>query len=387
MKPRAIHVVSALLVGLGLGVFIYRFAILGVFWQGSAKWVFPAVGAGLIAAGVKIRSLDGDGEKTPVIASIAMAILGVAGAMGILFALVPTLERASLERRALPGFSFAAPTAKPDVEVLDYNTGVVTWKNIGGANAVMSISWQVGPTSKEDLEVGARALADKVGNGGVPVHTTMTGPDNTNVETIKIDTDKGAPLRMSALTCGSRGVILMSIGAEGIETLHARMLKTFLCTPDPAKETNEPGVVRVAIDLPGWLTSEKAIGHVALTDPEGKIYVLMRELSADETKVGELITPLLNAFGGKITTSMQIGDRVPFSGTIEGEQVEGWARRIPCPTHAILVLAMASTKADAEAGYVATSNAGCLRPGEKPPVWADPPVPPVPADEPAPEPK
>jgi hypothetical protein len=110
----------------------------------------------------------------------------------------------------------------------------------------------------------------------------------------------------------------------------------------------------------------------------------MREMSADEIKLNELVAPMLNAFGGKVTAGPMIGDRVTFSGSFEGEHVEGWARRVKCPTHSVLFLAMSGTKQGAEAIYVATSNAGCLRPGEKPPVWPDPPAPAEPAPEAAP---
>jgi hypothetical protein len=297
---------------------------------------------------------------------------------------VPSLDRVDLQRRALPGFSFETPTKKPDVELVDYNAGTVTWKNIGGANAIVSVTWQVGPTTKEELELGITALASKLGSEGAPVFTTMPGPNNTNVDTVRIDTDKGMPLRMSSITCGVRGVSLLSIGADGIEQVHGRMLKSFLCTPEPAKEVTEPGVVRVALKLPGWTATEKEIGHIALTDPEGGAYLLMREMSADEIKLNELVAPMLNAFGGKVTAGPMIGDRVTFSGSFEGEHVEGWARRVKCPTHSVLFLAMSGTKQGAEAIYVATSNAGCLRPGEKPPVWPDPPAPAEPAPEAAP---
>lgn len=370
MQPRAIHFVSAVLVGLGIGVFAYRFAILGFMWQGEAKWLFPAIGAGLVAAGFKLQSTDTQSERPAVATRVALAIVGITASMGLLFLIVPPLSDISLARKAMPGFSFDAPTAKADIEVVDYNTGTITWKKLGGANAVVSITWQVGSASKEDLELGMKALSSELG-GGTPMYLTMEGPNGTQVDTVTVDTNKDVPLRMSVLPCGSRGVILMSIGEKGIESVHARMLKTFACTPDAAKESTEPGIVRVAISLPGWHTNEKEIGQITLMDPTGKALLVMREISKTQVDLPALVTPMLNAFGGNVSAKTAIGDRVPFSGTLEGEKVEGWARRIACPTHAVLLLGLANTVEDADAAYNASSNAGCLRDGEKPPVWPE----------------
>ncbi len=371
MQPRPIHYISAVLVGLGIGVFAYRFAVLGLFWTGSTKWIFPAVGAGLVAAGFKMQSLDTQSERPAVATRIALAIVGIGVSMGILYLLVPTLSRVGLERRALPGFSIDAPTDKPAIEVVDYNTGNVTWKQVGGANAVLSVSWQVGGASKEDLELGMKALSSEI--GGSPQYMTLPGPNGKQVDTVKVDTNKDVPLYMSTLPCGNRGVIVMTIGVDGIETVQRRMLQSFVCTPDPEKESAEPGIVRVAIQLPGWYVDEAEHGQLTVTD--GKAILILREISSSQTKLQELVVPLLNAFGGNVSAKPAVGDRLPFSGTIEGERVEGWARRIACPTHGVLILAMANTVEDSEAAYVASTNAGCLRPGEKPPTFpAAPPV-------------
>lgn len=367
MPQRAIYYLSALLVGLGIGVFTYRFAILGVFWgQGAGRWIFVAVGTGLVAAGFKLHSFDPETERPAIATRIAIAIVGIGAAMGLLFQMVPSLSRISLERRQLPGFSLELPKAKPDVEVRDYNTGTITWKQVGGANAVLSVMWQGGPASLEDLRLGIQAIANEVG-GGSPTHLTLPGPNNTQVDTLVVDTNKKVPLRMSALPCGKRAVIIMSMGTKGSETVHARTLKSFVCTPDATMESLEPGTVRVALSLPGWYVDEKEHGQVTLTD--GTAILILREISASATTIEQIVVPMLNAFGGEFRAKPSVGDRVPFAGTVEGEPIEGWARRVVCPTHHVLVLGMASTATDAEAAYVASSSAGCLRPGEAPPTW------------------
>ncbi len=373
MQPRAIHFVSAVLVGAGIGVFLYRFAVLGIFWRGDATWLFPAVGAGLLASGFKLQSLDTQSERPAIATRIALAIVGIGASMGLLFLLVPPLSDISLAQKSFPGFSLDAPTATADVEVIDYNTGTVTWKKLGGANAVVSVTWQVGASSRQDLELGMKALSGELG-GGAPTFSTLAGPGGTQVDTITIDTNKGLPLRMSSVPCGNRGVLLMSIGEKGIESVHARMLTTFVCTPDETKESVAPGTVRVAISLPGWTTNEKEQGQITLLSPDGNALLIMREISAQHAELAGLIAPLLNAFGGDVTAKPQVGDRVPYSGTMEGENVEGWARRIACPTHGVLLLVMANSVEHAEAAYVATSGAGCLREGETPPVWPEPPA-------------
>lgn len=378
MQPRAIHYVSAVLVGLGIGVIAYRFAVLGFFWNGSPSFLFPALGSGLVAVGFAIQAKDTQGERPRVATRIALAIVGIAAAMGVLYVVVPPLSRIVLARTQLPGFSFELPTAKPSVDNRDYNTGTITWKELGGANAVLTVSWQTGGATTQDLEIGMKAVADKIGTGSA-VHTTMSGPGGKSADTMIVDTDKGVPLRMTMLPCGNRGVLVMSIGAAGIEEVHERILPTFVCTPDAAKEQTAAGEIRVALSLPGWSISEKEVGQVTLMDPEEKAILILREISASDTKLEDAIVPLFNAFGGQVTEKPRVGDRVPFVGTIDGSQVEGWARRVECKTHHVLLIAMASTAADAEAAYVASSNAGCLRDGEKPPVWPEAPA--APADD------
>lgn len=370
MRPRALHFVSAALVGLGLGVFVYRFAVLGFWWQGGAKWVFPAIGSALVVAGFKLQSLDTQSERPPVTTRIALAIVGLGAAMGLLYLIVPPLSAIALTTKTFPGFSFEAPSARPDVEVNDYNAGSITWKQLGGANAVLSVSWQVGTTAKEDLELGMKALAGQVGPHP-PVYATMPGPNGTQVESVTVDTDKDVPLRMSMLPCGNRSILLTSIGEDGIDTVHARMLTTFTCTPDPARESAEPGIVRVALALPGWTTTEKQHGQVTLMAPDGKALLVMREIGANQSDLPQFVSKLFNAFGGNTQTKPAVGDRVPFTGTLDNDHVEGWARRVACPTHGVLVIAIAETVEAAEAAYVASSNAGCLRPGEAPPTWPD----------------
>lgn len=371
MQPRAIHYVSALLVGLGIGVIAYRFAILGFFWEGSTKWVFPALGSGLVAAGFALQSKDTQSERPAVTTRIACAIVGIGASMGLLYLIVPTLGRISLERRDIVGLSFELPTAKPDVEVIDYNTGTVTWKQVGGANAVITMSWQVGVITKEDLELAVKALATEVGSGSAPSYIQMAGPNGSKLDTMAVETNKDVPLRMTALPCGNRGVFVMSIGAKGVETIHERMLASFRCTPDAAKESVGPGVVRVALSMPGWYVNEKQPGQLTLTDGQG--ILIIRELAQNQDKLQDMVVPLLRAFGGTAETRAPKGDRVMFGGVIEGEHYEGWARRVACPTHGVLLLAMAGTAEGAEAVYLASTNAGCLRDGEKPPEFPDAP--------------
>lgn len=370
MKPRAIHFVSAVLIGLGIGVFLYRFGVLGLFWQSSLKWVFPAVGAGLLAGGFKMQSLDTESERPAISTRIALALVGIGAAMGLLYLAVPSLARTHLERRELPGFSIEAPTGKPYTEVIDYATGTLTWNQVGGSNAVLTINWQTGHLSSEDLELGMKALAGEI--GGTPQRVTMPGPNGTSVETMKVDTDKDVPAWLSIMPCGNRGMIVMTMGVSGSDELHRRVLKSFVCKPDAAKENVEPGTVRVAIQLPGWWVDEREVGQLTVTD--GKAIIIIREISAQQDKLPELVATMLNAFGGNMKAKPRIGDRVPFSGTLEGEEVEGWARSIQCPTHGVLVMALANTHEDSEAAYVASANAGCLRPGEAPPVFPDAPA-------------
>ncbi len=372
MKPRAIHLVSAVLVGLGIGVMIYRFAILGLFWSGGAKWLFPAIATGLVAAGFTLQAKDTTSERPAMTTRIALAIVGIGAAMGLLYVLVPTLSRIALETRTVQGFSIDTPRAKPDVERGDYNTGTVMWKEVGGANAVISVSWQGGVASKEELEIGMNALAGQVGANGSPRTLEMPGPNNTKVDSMVIDTNKGVPLHLSLLPCGTRSVLVMTIGDAGIQTVHARMLTSFRCTPDATKEQSSPGIVRIALSLPGWWVSEKDMGQVTLTND--RALLIVREITQSDTKLEEVVVPLLNAFGGKMVAKPAVGDRIPFSGTLEGEQIEGWARRIVCQKHNLLLMAMSTDADGAEEAYVQSSNAGCLRDGETPPVWPERPA-------------
>lgn len=187
---------------------------------------------------------------------------------------------------------------------------------------------------------------------------------------------------MSSLPCGTRRVMIATMAGSDTEAVHARVLPTFMCKPDPKRETITPGIVPLVAELPGWFATERDPGQVVLSDGAGM--VLLKTIANSPRGAEDMVVPMFNAIGWKLAITGHVDDRSLVSGTIEGELVHGWVKSVKCSTQAVIIVAIATDLAGADKLATDLKSARCVRHGEAPTSWPDPPadpaVPAAPAD-------
>ena len=372
-SSRGFYLLASVFAGAALGLIAYRFGVLPFAWKAKGSFLFPGLAAGLgVAASSMVKQREG---RAPIPLVVVGALFGAGAAFGLAFLAVPALGRASLTVHEMPGFSIGLPSGEgSEQRFFEYDVGKLMLKNVGGQGGVIAVSWEGGAPSREDLELAAKALGPAMGATGVPSITTMTGPRGTAVDTIVIDSDK-SPMRMSFLPCGTRRVMVATMAGSDTVALHARVLPSFVCKPDPKRETITPGIVPLVVDLPGWYATERDAGQAVLSDGTGM--VLLKTISNSPTGVEDMVVPMFNAVGWKLAITGHVDDRSLVSGTIEGELVHGWVKSVKCSTQAVIVVAIATDLAGADKLATQLKSARCVRYNEKPTSWPDPPAAPA----------
>ena len=376
---RGFYLLASVFAGAALGLVAYRFGVLPFLWKAKGSFLFPALAAGL---GVAARSVIKDREGRPALPLLLLGgLLGAAAAFGGAYLAVPPLSHARLTSYGLPGFTIGLPAGETsDQKFFEYDVGKIMVKNLAGQGGVIAVSWEGGEPSREDLELAAKAIGPAMGAIGTPTLTTVSGPRGTAVDTVVVASDK-SPFRMSFLPCGSRRVVIATMAGSDTAAVHARVLPTFVCKPDPKRETVTKGVVPLVAELPGWFATERDAGQVVLSDGVGM--VLLKTIASSPAGVEDMVVPMFNAVGWKVAITGHVGGRSLISGTIEGQVVQGWVKSVTCGTQAVLVVAIATDLAGADTLATQLASTRCVRPGETPTAWPDPPAAPA-AEAPAP---
>lgn len=368
---RGVYFLASVLGGIALGLAAYRFGVLPLGWSAKGSFLFPALFVGLsfaVRAAIKDR-----GPRPALPLLVAGTLLGASVGFGAGYLAVPTLGRARLTTHAMPGFTIGLPSGETsDQKIFDYDIGKVMVKNLAGQGGVIVVSWEGGEPAREDLEMAAKALGPAMGATGVPTIMTVSGPRGTAVDTVVLASDK-SPFLMSFLPCGTRRVMVATMARSDTEALHARVLPTFVCKPDPARETITKGVVPLVAELPGWFATERDPGQVVLSDGNGMV-MLKTIASSSASGVEDMVVPMFNAVGWKLAITGHVGDRSLVSGTIEGQLVHGWFKSVMCGTQSVIVVAIATDLAGADTLATQLASTRCVRHGEAPTVWPDPPA-------------
>lgn len=367
---RAVFFVAAACFGAAAGMIAYRFGVLPILWSSSVSWVFPGLAMGL-GFGAQAMLKNQTATRPPLPLLIITGVLAMGAAMGAAFLVLPPLGHAKLTTKQLPGFTVDLPAGKVSQELLDYGLGKYMLKDVAGTNSILSVEWEGGETTREDLELAATAVGPMIGVAGTQKPTQLPGPSGVAVDSVVIDSDKGV-FRMTFVPCGKRHLQVVSLGQTGIDRIHRRVVTSIVCRPDKAQETMEPGLVPLAIELPSWFAIERLPNQVTLTD--GTSALLLKAIpgnSATAADIQKLVPAMFTAMGGALETTHQQGDRIEMSGTIEGDHVDGWMRMVRCPSHSIMLLAIANDKAGADAVVTLAQSARCLREDEAPPVWPE----------------
>lgn len=379
MSGRIPYLVSAALGGGAVGLLVYRLAILPLTWHSSASFMLPGLCVGL-GFGARSMLREYSPRIWPAFPLVALAaVAGLGAAMGFAFVLVPPPGHARLTTKELPGFSIDLPSGDVAKESLDYQTGTLLLGNIAGSGGVAGVGWYAGSDLPPgQAEMLGRAMAGVTG-GNNTTHGTMRGPGGTSLPSLVIDTDKG-DLNMVFVPCGNRGVMVISLG-DGAQALEQRMVASFRCKPDPAREREQATQgVTVHIDLPDFRAVSHEAAQLQLTDGTSLVQ-LQSMVTGDPTKLQPLLNAVFVAMGAELTFSTEHDGRIPFQGTLENEHVIGFATAITCAGSTTVVFVFSPDQAAADQLSQHVASLRCLAAGE-PPQWND--VTSAPGDKPAP---
>jgi len=377
------YVAAAVMWGVALGAIVYRYAILPFDWSSPWKHVLPGIAIGLaVAANQIVRMGDDTSAKRPALPLLlALGAVGGLLAFGLSYVAFPTLERAALERRELPGFSISIPSGDVVEDRREYDNGKLALKNVGNSKGVVFVQWELGGAMESgEFQVLAGLMSKALGVEGDGRVETLNGPDRKPVNAIVFRNDD-ASFVMSMLPCGVRHVMIATGGPDDTWSLHERIIATFACAPDPARESTAQLRFPLVLDLPGWYAAEREVDQMQITD--GKTGSLSVRAAPPNLKVdlGMLIEPMFKAAGVEARITKRAGDRVWLTMSDGSDSMNGWARLVPCPDASALVIALAVDQAALDDLYNRVSNARCLRKGEKAQEWPDAPpaAAPVPA--------
>lgn len=369
------YAAAALLWGFALGVVVYRYVALPLDWTSPWKHVFVGGAIGLAVAARQLVRVPADSSERKRPALPLLLAIGVAGglvAIGMAYLAFPSLDRASISPREFPGFSIALPSGEVTEDRQDYAAGKLTMKNTGNARGVAIVGWELGgPMSEQELQMVGELLVKTIGPIGASTLTKLRGPDGTSVDSIVFGGDMS--MTMSVLVCGRRRVFVATGGSDPAPGLHERILASFVCKPDPAKEGTAAMTVALVIDLPGWYMGVREADQIGITDGENML-LLRPQYSSAQVDLAMLVEPMFKAAGVQGRVTSRAGDRVNIAMSDGTDEMNGWMRLVPCPTGSTLVLAIGVSSESLDLMYERVGSARCLRPGEAAQVWPDPPA-------------
>src|SRR5689334_20854669 len=160
------HAVAAMMWGVAVGALAYRYGVLPFEWASPWKHVLPGIAAGLVVGGKQLVSMgEHEDVKRPAVPLLlALGVVGGLVAFGISYLAFPTLARAGISKRELPGFSIALPSGERFEEGRDYNLGKLVLKNAASSRAVVFVQWELGAMlEKDDLQPVADILSKAAG--------------------------------------------------------------------------------------------------------------------------------------------------------------------------------------------------------------------------------
>lgn len=364
-------VIAACMWGIAACVLVYRYAMLPLDWQSPARHVVVGVVIGLVAgARVLWRSARNiDAKRPPVIALIASAAVAAAIAFGVLYVVFPSADRAPLAKRQFPGFELSVPEGELVQDSLDYTAGQMSLKNVAGQRGWLAVQWEPGTELTDDEIAGmAKGITAALGNrvAGEPRVISIPGGDGQPVRTIAPGND--GIFAMSLLRCGVRHVVVTTAMKRALD-LHRRIVASFVCRADPARDARARVVIPLWLDLPGWYAAPREFENVELSD--GALYLILRPIvGGTNLSVETLVKAGSGLAGGNVTIGPLDGDRVRLQFHEDGQTMYGWAQLFTCPRGTVLVIGVAENATSAEALHARVNTAArCLRDGEPPQEW------------------
>lgn len=374
------YAAAAVLWGIAVGAVAYRYGVLPFMWSSPWKHVLPGLAIGLVFAGRALTRdaensrADGRDDVRPAIPLlVALGLAGAALAFGLSYLAFPTLNRLSLERRDLPGFSLALPSGDEIQNDKDYARGRLSLKNVGGVNGVAIVGWEPGiePATETDLKLVGELMVKAIDKTATASMTKVAGSDGKPVDTVLFRGE--AAMALSMLQCGTRHVVIATGGRDVAMDLHERVIKSFVCKPVEELEATAKMTFPLVIDLPGWYAIANDPDQIQITDGENALTLRTTDANV-KLDIAALVEPMFKAAGVQGSITSRDGDRVNIVLSDGGDSMDGWVRLVSCPKSSAFILALGTSKDNLDFLYNRVSAARCLRSGEPAQQWPTPPA-------------
>jgi hypothetical protein len=358
--------------GVAFGLVAYRYGVLPFVWASKMQLVVPGIAAGTFMGGLQlIRQRPRPtrrSEPYPVMAMFGLFAAGFVLAFGIMYKAFPTLDRASLSKRALPGFSIALPEGEKATEQLGYVTGNVTLKRAGDGTGVVIVQWEPGTAlSSEELRQMLPVFAKLITkNAGTTKLVAIRGPDRKPLDTLLFDTDD-VDLELTSMACGVRRIFVATASTSGLATLHQRIVSSFECHPDPAQESQSGELAfPLKLDLPGWhlVSKDSEVTQIA----NDSASMILRPLApiAHMPDLAEFISMTFEQMGAHVTILEKQDNFIRVKLEDADSTATGWITLVRCPQAFALVMALVTDETAGAELYGRVKAARCLQPGEAP---------------------
>jgi hypothetical protein len=340
--PRWAAHVGFVLIGLGAGVLLYRYAVLGIWFSGTKAGVLTGASLGaLVVGGQFVRRQP---ARPPAPLAIGLLLLGLGAGAGVGYGIAPPAQLA-LETRQLPGLSIGLPHGEEKESMVDYDKGKLIIGNAGGVKLVTGMAWDSGElpevddaktianvvAAMVDAKVGKDAPAMTVGKG-LPSHTFVLE-------------SKHGPGWMTLFSCGRRYFVLFNLGSAAAR-VHTRALASVDCHPDAAKEATPVAGLPVAIDLPPeWKVTQKEGNQLTYQhDAEDRIMTFVgMPAGVDVPKAIEALMSQMGDTKAKLTSLPDDAGHKLWALELENEpSMKGVATQFSCGAQTIMGIVLAT---------------------------------------------
>jgi hypothetical protein len=358
--------------GVAFGLVAYRYGVLPFVWASNMKFIVPGIAAGTFMGGLQLlrqrpRATTRRSEPYPIIAMFGLFAAGFALAFGVMYIAFPSLDRASLTKRALPGFSLALPSGEKTEQVA-YVTGNVTLKRVGDGTGVVIVEWEPGTAlSSDELRQMVPVFAKLITkNAGTTKVIAIRGPDRKPLDTLLFETDH-VDLELTSLSCGVRHVLVATAATSGLARLHQRIISSFQCHPDAAQEAQSGELpFPLKLDLPGWHVVSKDSEVTQIAHDSASMILRTLAPTPQTPNLAEFISMTFEQMGAHVTILEKNDDFIKVYLQDKDPTATGWIALVKCPQAFALVLALVQSDAAGTELYARVKVARCLQPGEAP---------------------
>ena len=315
-----------------------------------------------------------------------MALAGVALVAGVLWSQAPRLARLlpgkiELARREVPGAAFQFPVGKVKEQKLDYEAGKVSVEV--ARDSIAAMEWETGEMlSREELEnVIIRPVRESLGLSVVEQADVLVAGGAGHRWFLR---GGNIQMTLSAWPCGQRFFTLTHASGKNPAALERRILDSFECKPDPARDGKQR-VIGVEVDVgPDFGMTEENPLTVMSLDSEGLLISPYTGNEApDDTKYDEIMPLFLRGVANtagltgasfRATTLRRGGATRKVwrgAGQLEGEGRRLLAASLRCGSEVYLTLYMGpDTKPEAGALDLLL-RPRCSRSPKRPPPLAE----------------